>query len=320
MFFGKSEDALMEEGFALLEEGFFERALKIGDKLLKKKHTAGFEIKARAWWELGNTQKAIETLEEGLKVAPEIWVFWDMLGKIYSDEAQFQDALAAFQQVFQFPDADPNGNHYNIALTYHRMGEPDLAERELANMQVSEDHILFLYRETLRAAIATESGQFGNTLQIAHAILNHPLSQLVEPYELAPLYTSLTKALYNLEGDTPKMREALQKAVQCDKSWMGIQDFIRELRNQTSDSAYRFRVMIEGRRQMEPNRSPMGYFATYYCVADSPEEALEFIREFEPEEERSGLKISEQQLLDPALDELKGVYWAERGYTFFKEK
>ncbi|MCW5934786.1 MAG: hypothetical protein KIT45_10915 [Fimbriimonadia bacterium] len=320
MIFGKSEDAWMEEGFALLEEGEYERALKVADKLLKKKHTSGFEIKARAWWELGNTQQAIETLEEGLKIAPEIWVFWDMLGKIHSDEAQFQDALAAFQQVFQFPDADSNGNYYNIALTYHRMGEPDLAERELANMQVPEDHILFLYRETLRAAIAIERGQSEDALQIAHAILKHPLSQMVEPYELAPLYTSLTKAIYDLEGDTPKMREALQKAVQCDKSWMGIQDFIRELRNQTSDSAHRFRVMIEGRRQIEPNRPPLGYFANYYCVADSPEEALEFIREFEPEEERSGLKISHKEQLDPAPGELKGVYWAERGYTFFKEK
>jgi len=66
-------------------------------------------------------------------------------------------------------------------------------------------------------------------------------------------------------------------------------------------------------------RTPIGFFANYWVIADTPDEALEYIRPFEPPSVRASLKVSEAEIEDTVQGEPKGVVRTLGGYTFFQE-
>lgn len=61
-----------------------------------------------------------------------------------------------------------------------------------------------------------------------------------------------------------------------------------------------------------------GVFATYWVVADTPEQALDFCRRFEPPDVRASLSVSAAEDLGPATGELLGVARARGGYAFYR--
>ena len=64
-------------------------------------------------------------------------------------------------------------------------------------------------------------------------------------------------------------------------------------------------------------RTPAGFFANYWVIADTPDEALDYIRPFEPPSVRDSLKVSEATVESTVQGERKGVVRALAGYTFY---
>ncbi|MCI0421586.1 MAG: hypothetical protein L0312_20565, partial [Acidobacteria bacterium] len=73
-------ERLMNEGFAALENCSVKRAIKIGQRLKKMRHSSAFEILALAHDLDDDPNKAIEVLEEGVCKAPTAWRLWQLLG------------------------------------------------------------------------------------------------------------------------------------------------------------------------------------------------------------------------------------------------
>lgn len=94
---------------------------------------------------------------------------------------------------------------------------------------------------------------------------------------------------------------------------------LREILDERSPEAKAWRITVEGRwaQPYEDSDKDYGFFATYTVVADTPEEALEFIRPFEPEEVRFTLKLNTAVDIEPQPDNPKGVYEAVGAYQFF---
>jgi hypothetical protein len=65
-------------------------------------------------------------------------------------------------------------------------------------------------------------------------------------------------------------------------------------------------------------KDAIAYFVTYDVVADTKDEALNFIREFEDEEFRMNLTVEESEIIEPRPDSPKGVYW-HGGRAFYKK-
>lgn len=60
-----------------------------------------------------------------------------------------------------------------------------------------------------------------------------------------------------------------------------------------------------------------GFIGTYFVVATSAEQALEFCRRFEPVDVRATLRLSDAKDLGPAEDDRVGVEHVRRGYAFY---
>jgi hypothetical protein len=70
---------------------------------------------------------------------------------------------------------------------------------------------------------------------------------------------------------------------------------------------------------LEGVRIPIGFFANYWVVADTPDEALEYVRPFEPPSARASLIVSEAEIEEPCRASLKGVVRTHGGYIFCQE-
>jgi tetratricopeptide (TPR) repeat protein len=72
--------------------------LRIGYRLTGLNHSSGYEILALAYAGLKMPNKAISTLEEGVRLAPSVWLLWELLGNQYSDQGGYRDAQRCYSE------------------------------------------------------------------------------------------------------------------------------------------------------------------------------------------------------------------------------
>ena len=115
---------------------------------------------------------------------------------------------------------------------------------------------------------------------------------------------------------------ALARAIRHDKTNSDAQWLKREMHSRNLPAGeYSFDLLIHGpwRADAFPGTDPAGGFYTKYAVvADNPEQALDFAREFEPPEIRHALEIEEVGEME-RCDEPKGVYWTT-AYHFYPDE
>lgn len=95
---------------------------------------------------------------------------------------------------------------------------------------------------------------------------------------------------------------------------------IRDIGGRYSANACYFRLLVHCR---VPEASPrfeagkeLHFFVSYDVVADSPEEALEILREYEETDIRPALEIEECDPLEERPEDPKGVYWRTRHHYY----
>ena len=111
---------LMEDAYELLDSYSCDEAVKIGLKLLKLGYSGAYEILALAYYRTGERQRAMETLNEGLKKAPDVWLLWQLIGNIYSDDGKYVEAHEAFARSLTCPGVDESWVRYNQAVALSR--------------------------------------------------------------------------------------------------------------------------------------------------------------------------------------------------------
>jgi tetratricopeptide (TPR) repeat protein len=309
---------LIFEGFGALEIGEFERALRASRELRDLGHTVSFEIEARARWGLEDYDRAIQVLEEGVELAPQVYVLWDYLASYLSDQSRYEDALQAYYRSRDCEDAPEGAVDFNIAVIYQRQDRHERAIALLDTVKPS-DHLPLVLIEGAKCFSLNETGKHADAMTKAAAILNQiGENDEVDPEAVARVMSEHAYSLWILGIHEAAYMEAIE-AVEFDKSNTRAAWIIREIADERSPDAKGWRMVVEGKwpQPFDDSEKDYGFFANYTVVADSAEEALEYIRPFEPEEVRFTLKINSAVDLEPQPDAPKGVYEAVAAYYFF---
>ncbi len=308
-------EALMKQGFNLLEECDYDGAIKIGKKLKALRHSSAFEILAIGYNEKGELGKAIKVLEEGVGKVPDVWLLWQLLGNYYSDKKRYADAHRAYESALTCPRAGMSSIHLNQAVVLFR--EKRYSEALHALEKVT-DKKLELPAGALRIEVLTSLKRFEEAIEFGKGLVKKTTQDEADPMELARAFAALGTAEWEGRKDAESALSRAWKAIHLYKLQSDARFLIREIEAKRSQKSKYFRMDIEGTwpEPFEDESKIHGFFTSYDVVADTKKEALEFIKRFEPEEVRDSLKIDYSKVLESSSDDPKGVYHAA-GYRFF---
>ena len=314
----EAEQRLIFEGFGALEIADFERALRAARELHQYDNMAAYEIEARARWEMDDRDRAIEVLQRGVQVAPDMFILWDYLGSYLSDEERFEEALQAYYASRECEDAPHDAVDFNIAIVYQRQDRHERAIAMLETIAASEN----VPSEVLvgaRAYSLNETGKHADAMTLTAACLNKTgEDDEVDPEAIARVMSEHAYGLWMM-GLAEAAYEEAYESVALDKSNQRAAWLIREIADDKSPDSKIWRIVVEGRwgQPFEDNDKDYGFYANYMVVAESADEALDYIRYFEPEEVRFTLKINSAVDVEPQPDLPKGIYDADAAYQFF---
>lgn len=290
-------EALMETGFRAIEEFDYKRAKKVGNRLRDHRHTSGYEILALAYAGEGRIRKALEVLEEGVTRAPSVWRLWQLLGNYYSDQGRYEEAHAAYRSALACPQTYNSSIYLNIAIVLYR---EEKYKEALDTLDRVTDEELHLPVASVRTETLNELERYEESLAIASDFLNAEAETEQERHYLARILTALATAYWKGRNDKDAALHCLKKALVWDKSRQEALWLLRELNPENSPKAKYYRVLVEGvwPEPIEGETAAPGFFTSYDVVADSQEEALEYIRRVEPDEVRESLSINNAKTLE----------------------
>lgn len=302
---------LSQAGFDALERQEWKRALRIATKLTQKRHTSGREIAARALWNLGEADKAIEELQSGIAAAPQLHIFYSYLGQYLSELGRYDEALEALYRGKLLSTHSVGTFEFNIAIVRGRQGDYLEAFEIADSIRVTD---VMLPIESIRFARAywlIKGGKLEQGLAEADQGLAESLNESV--HDMAGLYAMRGYALLRLgRGEDIALEEA-RKAIQLNKSQFEAAEVIREIGGMRSEKAFRARVVIQG-MSSNPARGRRARFLVYYeVIATSDSQVLDLVRPFECPEVRDSLQINKITWMEETPNELIGVIFVSRG-------
>lgn len=303
----ESIQALMNRGFELINEEEYEEAIKVGKKLKSRRHTSAFEILALAYGGLGDKKQAIEFLRTGISIAPQIWLFWQLLGNYRSDLKRYASAHKAYQRALKCPDVSTSSVHLNIAIALSREGRLDEASRELKRVT---DPDLRMRAAGVRLGILIDREEFEKAIKVGENTLPG-FGPDVDAEVMASILTNLANAYRLGRGNKERAAEFAREALKHKHAYSPALWLLRELNRQTSKNAKHLHLLLEG-DWVGPvpgdRRRKHGCFVMYDVIADTPEEGLAYARQCEPEDMRESLRVKECKNLGRRPRTPKGVY------------
>ena len=302
---------LVKQANDYIEFGDLDKALKIGYKLKKSRYSGAFEIIARVYYAKEDIQQAVKILHEGVTVNPKDWLLWVQLGNYLSDLECYNDADAAYKMAINSSNSDISQVELNMAVLYERMERFDEAIEICKNLLNTEKDPEIRFRTLLLVvnlhrdiSLYDQALFYGNN---AVSLLSN--SHDFETSEISRLYSALAYIVWQQKDKDLSLcyiRQALlNNRLNEDALWL-----LREITNLKSSHSKYFHLLIYGKQNSEE------FFTNFGIIADTPEEALYFAKEFEPNEFRKAFQIEKSQVLRSAKEELKGVY-ESTGIVFF---
>ena len=144
-------------------------------------------------------------------------------------------------------------------------------------------------------------------------------SENIELEEASRIIMEMARAHWEM-GDQSQAEVYLKEAISWDNKNQDAQLLFREMNEENDFSKAKYhKIMIEGKwdEPFEEGEEIEGFLVNYNVMADDENEALEFIKYFEPPEIHDSLKINEVEILK-SKKQPKGVYGVSE-YFFFKE-
>ncbi len=317
----RKAERLMVRADEALELSEFDEAERIGQKLLGMGYTGGYEVLARSYAENEQLPRAIRVLEYASGIAPQVWGLWHQLGNYYSDAERFQECHACYDRALGCPGVDADLICVQRAVALAREDRFEDALAVLASV-TSEDPPLATKVITLRMGCWNDLGRYEESIQSSEQLTSREPDGKHDACTLARAHAEVALAWWKGRGDAEEAREAVRRSINASKAEPLAAQVLRELRGERSDAAKSYTLIVEGvwHSPIEPGDDVRpGFLANYCVVADSPEEALEFVREFEPPEVRDTLTLNSSEIPENAANEWKGVTYAHGGYSFYQE-
>jgi tetratricopeptide (TPR) repeat protein len=312
-------DSLLENAYNLIQSGEAEQAIAVGNQLLEQKHARGFEIIALAYEQLGRSAEAIAVLKEGVSKVPKAWPLWELLGNLFSDQDQYDEAGNAYRTAMTCPNVDNDSVNYNYAILLKRQGELEQAASLCDQVRGKE---LRNKVRVLKLSVLNAQKKYDEVIAQGKSLVDELLSIPELPEEemqdVARAYSEIGRAYwegsYNREGAW----ENAWKALEWDRSENSALWLVREIINRKSPGSKWYKLVVEGKWHfpIDPAKPPPGFITTYEVVADSPEDAMAFAQDLEPLEVRSSMRLDSHEDLGAYPDNPQGVYWRS-AYGFY---
>jgi hypothetical protein len=206
---------------------------------------------------------------------------------------------------------------FNRALALQREGRSGEAMDLLRSQEheAREDVVLWPKWQVFEVELLTEQSRYLDACEMAEGLLARGVQN---EDVLARLHAHYARALWKGFRRGRESLEQAWQAIAIDRVQPTAMFMIRDVENAKSANAHEYRLLVKGDRQLEAEdgRPMTGFHATYWVVADSPDEALSYAARFEPPEVRYRLKLVEAEKFDARPNQPKGVYEAS-GYFYF---
>ncbi len=305
----------IEEGEEALAEEKYDRARRLAQKIIDARHSYGFELMARAFRAQENFPRAIAVLQEGVAKAPRAWPLWMLLGEYCSDHGDYDKALLAFDTALGIEGVDEDEAHLNAAIVHERAERPEDALMRLHEVRGTEPDIA-MEAARVRAEILLDTERPEAAAAAARAGLGH-LNDETPVALVAPLYAALAKAAWMKNDHEAALRQAWEAIGHwTDETALWL---IREIEGQYSKDAKFFRILVHGTVPLRDGpEGSEGFWRKFDVVADDEDEAMRLIARIELEPWRGGLRADEVEIVEPAPDQPKGVYWCSV-HAFYTE-
>ncbi len=298
-------DSLVSRGFDCLDDQDYEEAIQIGEEILSKRHSSAFEILALAYAGLGDTERAVRTLEDGIAKVPTVWKLWGRLGNFRAELGQFTEAQEAYQKALDCPGVDCPSIQLNRSTALVREGRFDEALEALDEIKKPE---LQRRIESHRLDIQIRQGRYEQVIERGRQLMPL-LAEQGDEDVLARVLVLVGSAYWKGRKDKAQALEYAWKALEHEDGVDQALWLIRAVDSKSSGCANYYRLVVKGdwHEQSEEGKA-LSFGRHFEVVADDPTEALAYARSFEPEEVRASLVVLECDILEERCAHNKGVY------------
>ena len=292
---------LMEEGFVHLENLDYDRAMAAGKKLKKLRHSSGYEILALAYAGKGRKRKAIKILERCLKMAPHLWQFWELLGNFQADLERFEKAQESYSRALECPRADRDSVNLNKALALEKQG---CLENAMESLDLIDDEELVYHAQAVKLRIMDVTGRNDQAWEFAKELMQDIPEAGLEPDIHAYLLALAAQAVWVGGRDREKALELALKSLEISRSDPAAMWLVREMMDLRAPDSNVYEMTVS----YEPGSGDPGYYFGCSVVAQTPDEALSFIRMFEPEHVRKAVRVDSIKVIKKKTPQPKVVY------------
>ncbi|MCB0838991.1 MAG: hypothetical protein KDE26_28890 [Bacteroidetes bacterium] len=298
-------EQLSDQAWELIGSEDLEGAMEIGLKLQNHQVETGYRITSMVKAMQEEWEEAINILNEGIKQHPDIWQLHLQLGNFLSDTGKFPEAIRAFIKAGNLPGAEKHWAEINKGIVYYREGNLDMA---LNTLQEIEHPDAINQAFELQVRILDEIGRNDMIIEMAEEeleFLQTPENQ-AEAILMASICIYIANA-YWIEEQNEPAKHYLRQAIEFDRTNAEGPFLSRSIEPVDSEDSKIFYLTVSGQLDYEGDILP--FTCSYGVVADTKEEALEFIRKYEIEAvNKQSLIIQEVEETDNEEDELKGMY------------
>ncbi|MEZ4772276.1 MAG: hypothetical protein R3D00_03770 [Bacteroidia bacterium] len=307
---------LSEQAWDLIHEERIEDAIKIGELLKAEGIESGYRIIAMAYALEEKTDEAINELNAGIAMIPDAWQLYLQLGNFLSDKGEFNSALRAFDHASKLPGAERHWLNMNKAVVFTRQMEFDKA---LTLLQKIEHPEAVNQAIELQLRILDQLGRHDLILQMEDELEHLQTPEDEESAEiLSQICTHIARAYYIEDQKEPALHY-IHQAIEYHRTNEETAALFREVNGRFSENSKIYSVVISGILNDSESEDEIPFITTYGVVADSEEDALDLIREFEIEAViKDSLEVEEIASTENEEGDPKGIYMVG-GFAFLED-
>ena len=280
----RQAEELTAEAFDALENGQGARVAEICAELRVMHYSSCFEIEALLALDQGLPARALEVLDEGLNVVPELWPLWQLRGNILSDSGQWDAALESYERALGLEGADVNSLRLNRATALWRAQRIEEALNEVARTDGNSQEMsvsLGWRLQAVRLALWAESGRCDQVEARAAQLWDDQEELEIDEDEAAPLSVAFSQigwALFGC-GQTQRARQWASAALEIDRANGQGLLLRRESTPNLPMGDATFRIVLRG--QTETEEGWAGFLTTLLAIAPDVAVAEQLAIEFE---------------------------------------
>jgi len=305
------DEVSWDRGVEHLQHSEWDEAEAIGRRLVDLGDWRGHELIAGALRGSGDFEGAAACIERAVEAHPDERRLWVSAGNHRSDRGDYAASHQAFERALACADDDIDDGFIwlNMAVLLHREHRFVEAHQTLDRIDEADNEQTRFRVHEVRFRIWNAEGRYDEVLSLGETLME-TVDGESDHETIGWILLHIAEALSAGPEDADTSRHTAIAGLQWSGGAQpGLLEIVRRIDDLRSEEAKLFRIIVEGELS-EPNEhgEELGYVAVYQVAAESPDHALEMIRELEHDSLRESLRLNEIETLDEHWVGLLGVY------------